>query len=66
MSTPSLIAAERYLVLHETYLIQAPPQAEFDEYKALDLQFALRGWNASAVKNFVRKGQEKCTSAHAQ
>ena len=63
--TPSLAAATRYLVLHEQYLI-APSKTELAEYKRLDLQFALRGWNVSAVKNFVRKEQQQCTSAHAQ
>ena len=67
MPTPTLAAAQRYLVLHEQYLIQAPPQAEFDEYKALNLRFALRGLSVGSVKAYIRKEQEQCTiSAPAQ
>lgn len=62
MPTPSLAACNRYLELHEHYLIQAPAAADFKEYKHLDLQFALRGWSVGSVKAFVRKEQEKCAA----
>jgi hypothetical protein len=58
MSTPSLTAAIRFIELHKRYL--RDPQSVLPEYKRLNLQFALLRWNVSAVKNFVRKEQEKC------
>jgi hypothetical protein len=64
MSTPSLTTTIRYIELHQQYL--RDPQSVLPEYKRLDLQFALRGWSVSTVKNFVRKEQSKCTSAPAQ
>lgn len=60
MPTPSLTDCYRYLELHKHYLIQAPAKAEFDEYKRLNLQFALRNWSVGSVKAYVKE-QQKCT-----